>query len=373
MSNTKPINSPIAIRRLNCREHKKEVKELWLELQSRYSIGFFVSWGWIDVWLRSLPADRDVDFIAVYRDQALIGGFCLGIVRSVQHGLFYKARAYLNESGDKEMDALTIEYNTALGPLDRDTWNCILSSDVLADIEEFYFTNITADAYDSINFDSALSIKFSDQKHSYLVDLDALRTSRQNYLDQLSTNKRSQVRKSLAYYGGVGEIKIEEAASVEEAKLFLAELMQLHQLRWRERGFSGAFASEYFVTFHHELIASRFATGEIQVLKFSNLNVCIGYLYNFVFGTDVYYYQSGFAYESSNAARPGLVCHYLAIEHNLARGMTNYNFLAGNAQYKRSLSTAQDNLYTVALVRNNYKWTLEKFLRRLKKSMSREK
>jgi len=186
----------------------------------------------------------------------------------------------------------------------------------------------------------------------------------------LSTNKRSQLKKSLAYYDDGDAVKIREARNAEEALVFLGKLKQLHQSKWVERGKPGAFASNYFTGFHVNLIKNRFSAGEIQILEFSNSSKTIGYLYNFIQDGKVLFYQSGFLYESGNVARPGIVCHYLAIEHNLVMGKDVYNFLAGDTQYKRSLSTHHDQLHTFIAVRNNFKWYLERGLRVVKKAIS---
>jgi CelD/BcsL family acetyltransferase involved in cellulose biosynthesis len=49
--------------------------------------------------------------------------------------------------------------------------------------------------------------------------------------------------------------------------------------------------------------------------------------------------QSGFLEPASNADRPGFVCHLLAMEYNAARGAIVYDFLGGDADYKRVLGT----------------------------------
>jgi len=39
--------------------------------------------------------------------------------------------------------------------------------------------------------------------------------------------------------------------------------------------------------------------------------------------------------------RPGLVCHLLAIEHYRRAGMRRYDFLGGDARYKRSFANGE--------------------------------
>jgi len=67
-----------------------------------------------------------------------------------------------------------------------------------------------------------------------------------------------------------------------------------------------------------------------------------GYLYNFVHDGWVAAYQSGFDFgPDADRLRPGLVCHLMAIQHYAGAGMRRYDFLGGEARYKRSLANAE--------------------------------
>jgi CelD/BcsL family acetyltransferase involved in cellulose biosynthesis len=77
----------------------------------------------------------------------------------------------------------------------------------------------------------------------------------------------------------------------------------------------------------------------------------IGYLYNLVYDKNVLFYQSGLNYSGSNIYRPGLISHYYAIIHNAQKGMDVYDFLAGDSDYKKSLSTNSCRMYWARLVK----------------------
>lgn len=362
MSNYSEVKSRLSFHRMNYRGHSDEIRELWLELQSRTTFSFFLSWGWVSVWLDTIPESSNVDFVLARKDGEPYCCFFLGVKKGLHHWLFYKTRSYLNETGDDEIDELTIEFNMVLGAMEKADWRCMLSDPQFLDVEELCFSNITKQTYAQLDFGANYQVKDYQQKPSYYVDLSEVRESGRSYLGLLSSNKRTQIKKSLAYYEEGGTISIREARSAFEALAFLEKLKELHQVRWTVRGAPGAFASDHFIRFHRQLVEERFASGEIQLLEISNSNKSLGYLYNFIHGNKVYYYQSGFCYETKNIARPGIVCHYLAIEQNLAKGRDIYSFLAGETQYKRSLSTHEDQLYTVVAVRNSFMWQLEKRL-----------
>jgi CelD/BcsL family acetyltransferase involved in cellulose biosynthesis len=58
----------------------------------------------------------------------------------------------------------------------------------------------------------------------------------------------------------------------------------------------------------------------------------------------VFFYQSGFMYSNDNRLKPGLVTHTEAIKYYLGRGLDEYDFLAGDSQYKQSLSNAERHM-----------------------------
>ena len=80
----------------------------------------------------------------------------------------------------------------------------------------------------------------------------------------------------------------------------------------------------------------------------------------------VYAYQSGFRYSQDNRLKPGLVSHLEAIELNRRLGHEAYDFLAGDARYKRSLSNKSNELLWLVLQRRRMDFWLENRLRDLK-------
>jgi CelD/BcsL family acetyltransferase involved in cellulose biosynthesis len=107
----------------------------------------------------------------------------------------------------------------------------------------------------------------------------------------------------------------------------------------RRRGQPGCFATPTFEAFHHDLIRTRFAAGEIQLLAAAAGDQPIGYLYNFVYGDRVYAYQSGFDDRPDGRLEPGLVTHALAIEQAMCTGLVVYDFMAGENRLKASFAS----------------------------------
>jgi CelD/BcsL family acetyltransferase involved in cellulose biosynthesis len=111
-------------------------------------------------------------------------------------------------------------------------------------------------------------------------------------------------------------------------------------------------------------------------------NERIGALYCFVHRGKVYFYQSGFRYSSDGKMKPGLLTHYFSIRYCLKRPELNeYDFLAGDSQYKRSLATANRPLqwivvrrFTVpSLLFGGLRWMKRKYVQIFNKSRRENK
>ena len=149
------------------------------------------------------------------------------------------------------------------------------------------------------------------------------------------------------YETALGDIGVRRATDLDEALGFFGQMRDLHLARWNSLDKSTSLATDAVVDFHHRVIRSLFASGGVDLLRVGSAERPVGFLYNFVVHGKVAMFQSGFDYEPSSRRSPGLLTHALAIEHYRQRGLREYDFLSGDAQYKRTLSNgARDLLWT---------------------------
>ena len=308
---------------------RAEVRRIWLALVDVCTPTYFLSWGWIETWLDTLP--RWVKLSLVVLDDEGAAWF-VGR-RVVLHGGIVPSRAlYLNQTGWPELDDLTIEHNAwlARSPMTLD--------DVLANMPGSW-DEVVMSAMDALPIPAGA---VSREVSCHVVDLQKVRAAR-DYLALLGSSTRSQIRRAIKLYEDRGPVVVEAVETTPAALAAFDELVGLHAAAWRSRGEPSVF-SGYLYDFHRRLVAKRFAHGEIQLLRVRAGTTTIGSLYNFVYGGVVSYYQSGFAYEVDNKLKPGLVCHALAIAHNATAGHAIYDFLGSDARYKRSLATDAQRL-----------------------------
>lgn len=349
-------------------------KNVWLTLLNKSQHSYFTSWGWISTWINSLPKDMDVQLIAGYLGNEPVIAFFIGRDKRKRHGILPTKIISLNATASRYFDELTIEYNSMV--FDR---SALLETDSLfhylksLDWDEFILPAVSAEFVSDFNLldTSSHHIHARVEKtiNSHFVELQKIRDSGMDYLQLLSANKRSQMRRSIKQYEAEGKIQIRMAEDATEALAMMDQLASLHQQTWQSREKPGSFSNKYFYQFHRSLIQNRFASNEIQLLHVFNGKTTIGYLYNFVYAGNVLFYQSGLNYSVENTHRPGLVSHYFAIMLNAERNMTSYDFLAGDSEYKKSLATNSTPMYWVRLIKSRRRFKFDAGLLKIKENV----
>lgn len=329
-------------------------EKYWCALLQECQHHYFLTWGWMSTWLKSLPQKNGVRLIIGFLGDEPALAFFAGLTNKNWGKLFRSRVISLNTTGIPFFDKIYLEYNTILirPGLDLDTEQLFRALDGVS-WDELFLPGLSAqfvERFDNLVTNSEKFNAVLEQKSAAShVDLEQVRKEDMDYLRFLSPNKRTQIRRSIKEYEEDGKIEIQEAKTSQEALEFLENLAALHQKEWQERGIEGAFSNEYFFRFHRDLVSGRFSYGEIQILRVSSPNIVLGYLYNFIYNGRVYFYQSGLNYLPGNVYRPGLVSHYYAILYNAEAGKSVYDFMAGDADYKTSMATGTEDVYWVRM------------------------
>ncbi|MGX6449976.1 GNAT family N-acetyltransferase, partial [Patulibacter sp. S7RM1-6] len=177
------------------------------------------------------------------------------------------------------------------------------------------------------------------ERPSYQYDLGALAPDA-DVPSALPGGPRRRARASLRALAARGELAVDWATDRDEAAAYLEELVALHQRAWTAVGEPGLFGGTAFAAFHRRLAPELVAAGRATLVRVRCGDETIGVLYGFRDGDRLLAYQSGLRRFDDNRLRPGIVSHLLAMEAARERGIAVYDHLAGEARYKRELSTA---------------------------------
>ena len=368
------VNTDDIVFTLASAKELSKLGERWRELEERADASFFQSWDWIACWIEEA---RIAPLVLVGRLGATV--VALGVLqrfRQRRHLVITADALLLHHLGQKEKDVVTIEYNGFL--LDRTvSWRALTGciaflfrAEAAQCIDELHLKGVPQH-YEHHARAPGIRRLVMSRHPSWKVDLDRIRGSGRGYLDNLGSNTRYQVRRSIRLYRARGQLCATRARDVNEALEFFYAMKNLHQIYWSRRGQAGSFSYSFFENFHRRLIRACVPRGTVEMFHITVGDESIGYLYNFIYKGWVFAYQSGFLYEKDPRLKPGLVSHCLCIDRHLQEGAHIYDFMAGESRHKDVLGLPGVEMLDLVLQRPRVTLRAEELIRTLKRGLSR--
>jgi CelD/BcsL family acetyltransferase involved in cellulose biosynthesis len=349
----------------------ENLESRWRELESCADCSFFQSWSWIGTWIAQAKDTCNLHVYQLNIGELPIALGIIGIDNHTRRSIIRSVTVTLNDAADTTQN-MFIEYNGLLVRRGHElpAWETFLRDlCTLPNWDELRFTNIPESRIDAALLDELdLHAVIDSHNPPWIASLNS-HTDIDSILATLNRERRWQLRRSLKEYEKEGLLSIDAAQSTEQALAFFDEMGVLHSRRWQKAGKSGAFVRDNWVAFHRELIRAAFDRGEIQLLRIRCGERDVGFIYNFIWRGNVLVLQTGFAVEDRNALRPGYVSHMLAMQFNARQGATRYDFMIGDAEYKRALAKPCPPLVTVRLQRRRLKFRMEALLYKLVRAM----
>ncbi|MFC3094633.1 GNAT family N-acetyltransferase [Alteromonas sediminis] len=344
----------------------ESIRHKWCALyDSLAETNAFLDWFWIGPWLKQVLHLKPL-CIEIYLAEELVAlGFVCFHTRRVA-GLPIR-QGYLNRTGKEDFDQIWIEFNDLLvAPCHREhateaflNWCCKQKH-----IDEWIIA-LTAQEDSWTNHPSFESCV--DYVEGYSVKLEPTFSNIDNYLKSLSSNTRSKIRRARKYISeAYGEINMQvHAQGINETEW--TALQRIHKARWAHTLVGSGFDNPHFVEFHEALLSTPSGTSCVEILTFKAGDKLLGYLYNFLNGSNVFFYLSAIDYfDDNNRFQPGLVMHSFAVSYYAEKGYLLYDFMGGDNQYKQSLACQKYQLCYITNRPENVKNRLINTLRKIK-------
>jgi CelD/BcsL family acetyltransferase involved in cellulose biosynthesis len=343
------------------------VERDWSELANRSPYrSYFLGSDWIASWIETYGSHLDIEILRFSSASRTIG-MCLVVWRTQRRGPVWVRRAFLNASGEDECEEVGTEFNDllCLAGWEEQAATALRRYLNRRDWDEFVMNGCRRSQ--AVAALRSVFAGYQEQVHtvpSHHIDLDAIRRSGSAFEMSLSYKVRYNIRQSRKLYLQTGELHVHRAESVAEARSMLQELAAFHQQRWEKAGRSGAFASPRFQRFHDAVISRCFSKDEVDLIRVSAGPEAIGVLYNYVADGKAYFYQCGFRFSENKRLRPGLVTLESAIQWYANSGLPEFDLMAGDMEYKRSLTETFRPLDWCTVRRPTWRNTLVDLLRR---------
>ncbi|HLK48902.1 MAG TPA: GNAT family N-acetyltransferase [Bryobacteraceae bacterium] len=323
------------------------VAEKWERLlASAPRPSFFLSRRWVETWMEVFGPRLETSIAVLeYRDTPVAA--CLLVQSRRKYGLVPLRRISLNASGENPEDTTYVEFNDLVC---LPGWEEPVVSRLAEHLSAEQWDEFSLDgflpgrAYDAVKRAFARFDLEETRQPSYYVDLAALRRMDLTYDGMLNSHRRRMVRQNIRAFSKLGPLILEVAQTTEAAIQMLGELALLNRERFARDGGHSAFESAAFLEFHRKLIQKRQANGGVQLLRLKAGGNTIGIVYNLVSAGKVCFYQCGFNYGLNPKLSPGIATLAQAIPYCLNQGYDDFDFLSGEANYKRMLSTGSREL-----------------------------
>lgn len=200
-----------------------QLEAQWVQLETVVRPSYFLSWGWVGTWLRSLLPSIEPKLLEVKRNGDTVGLALLVKNRQARRGLILPSNMiFVNETGDPYYDLLTIECNDLLLDPLYARESAIACLDYLHK-QEKNWDELIVRAADSSNqltdpelFEhESLRLKVTRTRPSWFVGLNEIRETNKSYLENLSGNTRYQIRRAVRECEKLGKIEFSYAQTTE--------------------------------------------------------------------------------------------------------------------------------------------------------------
>jgi len=293
----------------------------------------FIAWGWVNAWLNHIAGQHELQIICLRDDNGELV-FVLPMLRRTGKRAFGSAKVTLVCSYGPECS----EHLGYLCIPDLEPRSADLSA---AAIRHFLGQHETASLTcldDTGGYPSRLQATLQTSGRSIRLRPDvacptaSLPGSWEEYLQQLSSNFRSQVRRSYKQIDGKDQPQF-RSPDQSEAEAFAGELIRLNRTRMQAKGEVSSLQDEAFRRFLKEAIPYMAAHGLAWMDTIERNGEVLGAALNFVHGDTVYYYMGGFD-SRVNKLRPGTALFASIIQRSIDAGFARYDFLRGDEPYK---------------------------------------
>ncbi|HYZ85190.1 MAG TPA: GNAT family N-acetyltransferase [Bryobacteraceae bacterium] len=323
---------------------------------------------WTTVWLETFGAELSPR-ILIFEANGRAVGACVLSKSNVGLKLLPIRRLSLNAAGESMLDTTYIEFNDLLC---APGWNDPICLAIASYLEREHWDELALPGFKDgaalkrlrVNF---ASLDYTEVRHpSYYVDLAAIRESGSSFESVLKSSNRKHLRQNIRYHSELGPLKLEWAEDLDGALATLEQLADMSQARSEAVGRRGIFQSAKFMKFHRTLISRCFGKGSVSLLRLKAGEHTVGLLYNLLQNGKVYFYQCGFRYSEDKRLSPGTVTIAFAIDHYVAQGLNEFDFLSGETPYKRWMSTGSRDLVWGVFRKRNARAAMLQAFRRIR-------
>ncbi|MBD78168.1 MAG: hypothetical protein CL840_04360 [Crocinitomicaceae bacterium] len=343
----------------------------WQELQCIQHTKFFLSWQWIGQWLISLPKDIKVNTFAVYRNSVLVA--VAAVPERCRKSIFGRVKqGYLNRTGEDELDQVWIENNkvltTLVGAVDiASIYEVIIET---AKLDELMIMVMSGDDYVNATefklLNSKYNVEVEYEENGYYLPIHHDINVEKKY----SKSLKRQLKQTVNAASSLGMNLRFEVINDSIHMIQLLEASEFwHIAKWDGTSTPSGFTNTHFKNFHKALISQTGSSAcgrRVRMFALWDGDALLGILYGLQEGDWFGFYLSSIKPMDDNRLRLGLYMHHMAIHAMSACGVLVYDFMAGEARYKKQFGSLCMSYGKMKIQRKRLSIQSENWLKRMK-------
>ncbi|WNC68446.1 GNAT family N-acetyltransferase [Thalassotalea nanhaiensis] len=342
------------------------IQQKWLILAEKTETQFFLSWRWIANWLNQVIDDNKIVLVSAHSYTSEI--IALGLFvekKSNKLGLIPCTQWFLHRTGKRNYDQIWIENNNFLIAKGYEEsaltniWRYLSQSQ--PHVDEFIISVSKGKTTNQKHLPNSYSLYKSDLHSGYKVNLHNYKDLN-DYLSQLSKNTRQQVNRSISLLNKSAAIEL-KIWNTDQFSI-LNKHKHLHIKKWKNTNTPSGFSNPLFEEFHQQLNSAQdFAYSQniyTLVAEINSGEAILGCAYYLVDHGHIYFYLACLSKIENNKLKLGLAIHAKVIEWLILNKpeINVYDFLAGDARYKKSLAQTTEAYCNLIIYKKNYKYLL---------------
>lgn len=344
-----------------------EIYDEWSDLASRSNQPICMSPDWIKSWWKHLGAhkQRKPFIITVYDGDNLIAIFPFYRGVTGLAGRVFDQRLQLIGSGGNTNEQLgfTDDYGIS------DFLDFIVDPDYHDQIADLFISlyqstrlNNHQIIFHQVNDESFIKkhlypkiLKSDSRVHAEHIDtcpyIDLTEVdSLKGFIKQCKSNARRRFRQTLRAQNSDSEYIVEDLTTSDDIPEMTSTLIALHQERWNEIGFTGAFYDERFKRFFKEIVHNAYQKNHLWFKQARDSSgVCASRML-LCYNGRYFDYMTGFNIDSpSSKYRPGIGLLLNAIDDSIEESGKRVELLRGKEGYKNDFTKKQSKNWKITI------------------------
>jgi CelD/BcsL family acetyltransferase involved in cellulose biosynthesis len=328
--------STLTIKIVTSLEEFSRLADEWRTLLSGTSSDhIFLTWEWLYTWARHYLREERLLILLAVEDGQTVGIAPLYIRKTGEGAMSLKRVEFLGSGeacssyldfivrDDKRKPVLKKFYDYLHGEA-KSQWDLLCLAEVPAE-------SPTIDVlYETVG-QAGKVIEVLDPTSCPLIKLDG---NEEEFLKGISGNERYNLKRKSKRLTELGRVEYLRLSSVDDIQNGMKDFVELHRMRWRQKGNGGSFESRTFLEFHEEVSRVFGRKGWVRldflILDWEKVAGIYGYVYNGVY----YFYLPGLKPQIFPETSPGILLLYQSVRQAIGEGCKTFDLLRGPADYK---------------------------------------